>query len=253
MSDPAPLSPPPPAVQRPVRRALLRAGWHLLALVLALAALAAYLHFKVEGPRTAALFSLVAAGVLGFVPLRDLLRLVLRVEGPVLHVVHVLGALALAVLPLSGAVSGLPVLTHSAMAPFAIMGAAQALMHQDRPRNAQQAEALRQFVASFPELAAIGSPAAFRSPAAAQRAVTALTDILAKAQVLGQTELDADPGFQAALRRTSTRVGLSLALDAVESSLDKMPATSASASAIHALRTQLASARAVLAQARASQ
>src|SRR5512136_1066697 len=49
------------------------------------------------------------------------------------------GGLALVGLPVAGVVSGTPVLTRTAMAPFAVMGAAQALMHQNHPRNAKQA------------------------------------------------------------------------------------------------------------------
>jgi hypothetical protein len=106
------------------------------------------------------------------------------------------------------------------MAPFAIMGAAQAIMHQDHPRNTEQAEALRRFATSLPEVAAFADSKVLRSPANAQRAVAALSDILAKAQALGETELESDPGFQQALQRSSTRFGVSLALDAVESALN---------------------------------
>jgi hypothetical protein len=232
------------------RRTFLRAGWHVLALLIALAGLAAYQHFKVEGPPSAALLSLVTASAFGFIPLRDLFRFVFRIEGAVVHVVHAVGALGLAILPLTGAVSGVPVLTHAAMAPFAIMGAAQAVMHQNHPRNAKQAEALRRFAASLPEVAAFASSKELRSPADAQRAVAALSDILAKAQALGETELESDPGFQEALRRTSTRFGMSLALDAVETSLNNIPASPTTTGAVQALRAQLTSARQTLAGAR---
>lgn len=50
-----------------------------------------------------------------------------------------------------GVVSAGPLLTHTAIAPFAIMGAVQAVIQHDHPRNSQQAEALRRFVTSLPE------------------------------------------------------------------------------------------------------
>ncbi len=99
--------------------------------------------------------SLASAAVFGFAPLRDVLRLVFRVEGKALHLAHGLGSLALIGLPVSGVVTGRPVLTHAWMAPFAMMGAAQAVMHQNNPRNAKQAAALKQFAVSLPEVAAV--------------------------------------------------------------------------------------------------
>ncbi|HEY8105655.1 MAG TPA: hypothetical protein VIE46_06080 [Gemmatimonadales bacterium] len=113
-------------------RILLHTGF----LLIAVGCLAAYAHFKAEGQSGASLASLVAAAGFGFAPVRDLVRLVFGIEGKALHLVHGLGGLALVGLPLAGVVSGGPVLTHAAMAPFAIMGAAQAVMHQDHPRNA---------------------------------------------------------------------------------------------------------------------
>lgn len=240
--------PPDAPAPSPHRAFVRRLAWHLLALILALLSLAAYLHFRAEGPALAAIVALIAGALFGFVPFRDLLRLFFRVEGPLLHLVHMLGAIALALVPLSGAVSGVPLLAHSAMAPFAIMGAAQALMHQDHPRNPQQLAAMHRFAESLPELAAFGSPHSLRSPADVQRAVTNLSDVLAKAQVLGQTELDADPGFQAALRRSSTRLGIGLALDAIQVSLASLPSGLARTAPVQTLQTQLAQTRALMAQ-----
>jgi hypothetical protein len=245
MTDPAPTRSPIPSPA--VRAVLLRVLWHLLAVVLAVAAFAAYQHFKVEGPPAASLLSLLAAAAFAFVPLRDLVGFVWRVEGVLLHTIHVLGAIALAIVPLTGAISGLPILTRTALAPFALMGAAQALMHHNGPRSVQQAEALRRFVTTLPQLSALTSPQALRSPTNVQRAVVALSDVLSRAEALGQTELDADPGFQAALRRTTTRVGLELALDAVQTSLDRLPATPTTAQALHSVRAQLATARMLVA------
>jgi hypothetical protein len=175
--------------------------------------------------------------------LRDLVRVVFRVGGATLHAVHVVGGLGLVALPLTGVVSGTSVLSHSAMAPFAIMGAAQAVTHQNQPRNAKQAEALRQFAASLPEVAQIAGSKAFASPDNAARAVAVLSDVLSKAQALGQTELDADPGFQSALRQASTRAGASLGLDAVDIALRQLEGNPVTARAVPALRTQLAAAR----------
>jgi hypothetical protein len=58
--------------------------------------------------------------------LRDVILIFFGIEGKVLHLVHAVGGLVLLALPLTGAVKGTPVLTHAAMAPFALMGAAQA-------------------------------------------------------------------------------------------------------------------------------
>jgi hypothetical protein len=221
---------------------------HGVFLLIAVGCFAAYLHFKVGGRSDAALASLVAAAGFGFAPVRDVVRLVFRVEGKALHLVHGLGGLALVGLPVAGVVSGTPVLTRTAMAPFAVMGAAQALMHQNHPRNAKQAAAMQSFAASLPEVAQFAG-GNLSSPANAQRAVVALSDILAKAQALGQTELDADPGFQSALNQVSTRFGANLGLDAVDLALGKLAANPATAGAVPELRKELASARSTFARA----
>jgi hypothetical protein len=133
------------------------------------------------------------------------------------------------------------------MAPFAMMGAAQAVMHQNNPRNAKQAAALKQFATSLPEVAQFASPKDLASPANAKRAVAVLSDILAKAQALGETELESDPGFQSALRETSTRFGASLGLDAVDVALRNLSGNPAAQSAIPDLERRLASARKTIA------
>jgi membrane-bound ClpP family serine protease len=137
-------------------------------------------------------------------------------------------------------------MTHAAMAPFAIMGAAQAIMHQDHPRNAQQAAALRTFATSLPEVAEFTSGKDLSSPANAERAVKVLTDLLSKAQALGATELEADPGFQSALSQASGRFGAKMGLDAVDLALNKMAENPATAAAVPELRKQLAAARRAL-------
>ena len=225
------------------RAAALRVLLHGAFLVIALACLAGYAHFAAEQQSTASLVSLVAAAGFGFLPLRDLARVVFKLGGAALHAVHIVGGLGLVALPLTGVVSGPSVLTHAAMAPFSLMGAAQAVMHQNQPRNAKQAAALRQFAASLPEVAQIAGSNAFASPDSAARAVAVLSDVLSKAQALGQTELDADPGFQSALRQVSTRTGASLGLDAVDIALRQLEANPATARAVPALKTQLAAAR----------
>jgi hypothetical protein len=222
---------------------------HVLALLIAIGCLAAYEHFKVERQSSAALASLVGAAVFGFAPVRDVARLVFGIEGRVLHVVHGVGILALGALPLTGVVSGTPVLTHAAMAPFAMMGAAQAVMHQNHPRNAKQAAALQRFASSLPEVAQFTSSKKLASPENAKRAVMALSDIIGKAQALGETELEADPKFQSALGQASTRVGTNLGLDAVDAALTKLAANPATAGAVPELRSRLALARKTVAGA----
>ena len=191
--------------------------------------------------------SLATAAVFGFIPLRDVLRIFFRVEGKALHFAHGIGSLALIGLPVSGVVSGRSVMTRAWMAPFAIMGAAQAVMHQNNPRNAQQAAALQRFAASLPEVAQFAGSKDLTSPANAKRAVAALSDILAKAQALGETELQSDPGFQSALRETTTRFGASLGLDAVDVALRNLSGNPAAQSAIPDLQRRLALARKTIA------
>jgi hypothetical protein len=216
---------------------------HVGALAIAVACFAAYGHLKLEGRSTTATVSLVSAAVFGFIPLRDVLRIFFRIEGKALHFAHGLGSLALIGLPVSGVVSGKSVMSRAWMAPFAIMGAAQAVMHQNNPRNAQQAAALQRFAASLPEVAQFASSKDLTSPANAKRAVAVLSDILGKAQALGETELESDPGFQSALRETTTRFGASLGLDAVDVALRNLSGNPAAQGAIPDLQRRLALAR----------
>ena len=231
--------------REPRKRAVtgMRLVWHAILLLIAVACFAAYGHLKVEGRSTAAMTVLVVGAVCGFAPLRDVLRLVFRIEGTALHFAHALGTLGLVGLPVSGVVSGAPLFARSWRAPFAIMGAAQAIMHQNRPRNARQAAALQTFAASLPEVAQFASSNHPLSPASAQRAIVVLTDIIGKAQTLGETELDADPGFQGALRQVSTRFETSLGLDAVDLALRNLSGNPAAASAVPGLQRRLAQAR----------
>ncbi len=220
-----------------------RLVWHAMLLLIALACFAAYGHLKVEGRSTAAMAALVVGAVCGFAPLRDVLRVVFRIEGTALHIAHGLGALSLVGLPVSGVVSGAPLFARSWRAPFAIMGAAQAIMHQTQPRNARQAAALQTFAASLPEVAQFANSGEPLSPKNATRAIAVLTDIIGKAQTLGETELDADPGFQGALRQVSTKFGASLGLDAVDLALRNLAGNPAAANAVPVLQRKLAQAR----------
>jgi len=228
---------------------ILRFFVHAGFLAVALACLAGYEHFAAEGQQNASIASLVAGAGFGFLPLRDLARVVFKIGGAALHGVHLAGGLALLALPLTGVVSGTSVLSHAALAPFSMMGAAQALMHSSRPRNATQEAALRRFVASLPQVEQFAGSKSFASPEDAARAVAVLSDIVAKAQALGQTELDADPGFQSALRQVTTRFGANLGLDAVDVALKQLAANPVTARAVPGLREQLAAARRSLAGA----
>ena len=219
---------------------------HAFLLLAGIAAFVAHEHFALEGNSTASLVTLVAAGVLCLSPVRWLLHEIFAAERGVLHLVHGIGALSLIGLTLSGTVSGAPLLSHSALAPFAIMGAAQAIMHQDHPRNAAQAAALQRFATSLPEVEVFANPSSLASPANAARAVTVLNDLIGKAQALGETELQADPNFQGALQQVSTHVGLSLGLDAIDHAIGTLAANPATAGSVPELRRRLATARAAI-------
>lgn len=236
----------PPA--RPRAQAILgRLVLHAVNLVIAAGAFAAYEHFSLAHASGAALGSLAVAGGFALAPVRAILHVLFALESKVLHLVHGIGGLALAGLAAGGVVSGGPVLSHAALAPFAIMGAAQAVMHQNHPRDARQAEALRRFAASLPEVEQFTRPGNLTSPANAARAAAVLSDVIAKAQALGETELQADPGFQSALRRATARTGLTLGLDAVDQALRKLRSNPAAARELPLLTQRLAAARETLA------
>jgi hypothetical protein len=239
----------PQATPRPGRPRLgaPRLLLHALFLLVALGCFAAYAHFKLEGRSGPSMASLVLAAIFAFAPVRDLIHVALGIEGKSLHFVHGLGSLGLLALPVTGVVSSTPVLAHAWMGPFAIMGAAQALMHQNHPRNAQQAAAMRRFEASLPEVAAFADSKSLTSPSNARREVAVLSDVIGKAQALGQTELESDPGFQGALRSVSSRLGTSFGLDAVDLALRRLAASPTVGKSVPALRRQLEAARAALA------
>ena len=229
--------------QQPARPNVLgRILLHGLLLAAAAGTFVAHQHFKLQGQSTAATVSLVIAAVLAFAPIRALLGEFFAIERRVLHVFHGLGALALVGLSAGGAFSGGSLLNHAALAPFALMGAAQALMHQNHPRNAQQAAALQRFASSLPEVAQF-TQGSLTSPANAARAVIVLQDLITKAEALGETELQADPNFQSALARTTTRTGLTLGLDSINQAINQLAANPAAAGAVPELRRRLAQAR----------
>ncbi|HXY53615.1 MAG TPA: hypothetical protein VEM40_02975 [Nitrospirota bacterium] len=236
-----------PAVRRWTVRSIIGRGLlYCLFLLIAAVALGAYEHFKLRGESTQSLVSLLLAAGFGFAPIRALVRELFVIEGKLLHLVHGVGGLVLGALVLGGVVSGGPLLTRAALAPFAIMGAAQAVMHQDHPRNPQQAEALRRFATSLPEVEQFTKSGNLTSPENVRRAVAVLNDLVKKAQVLGETELQSDPGFQGALRRVTTRYGLSLGLDVIDRAIADLSANPAAASAVPELRNRLAKARKAL-------
>ena len=220
---------------------------HLLHWALGLAGSAAlfvaYGHLNVNGQPLAAYACLAGAALLVLNPLKALVHRVFSIERGVMHAVHAVVGLGLIAMPVTGVVSGTPMLTRAALAPFAIMGAAQAVMHQNHPRNAAQAAALRNFASSLPEVEQFTRSGEFASPANVARAVGVLTDLLSKAQALGETELQSDPGFQSALKRVGVRTGLSLGLDAINHSIDVMARSPTAASAAPALRARLAQVR----------
>ncbi len=221
---------------------------HAACLGIAAVAYCAHEHYRLVGAPSPALASLLVAGGFGLAPLRALVGTLLAVEGKVLHLVHGIGGLAFVGLTGAGVLSGGPLLTQAATSPFAIMGAAEALMHQDHPRSREQAAALRRFAATLPELRGITTSGDLAAPANARRAVAVLSDVLGSAQALGETELRANPEFQSALHRTTARVGISLALDAADQAIGKLGETPAGAPAVPDLRRRLAAARKALAE-----
>lgn len=216
---------------------------HLLSLVVAAGAFVAYQHFKLNGQSTPALVSLIGAAVLALAPVRAVIGEIFSIEGKLLHAFHGLGGLAFVGLAAGGVMTGTPLLNHAAMAPFAIMGAAQAIMHQDHPRNAEQAEALRRFATSLPEVAQFTRSGDLTSPQNAARAVSVLNDLITKAEALGETELKADPKFQSALAQATARTGMTLGLDSVDQAIDRLAKNPATAASVPELRRRLAQAR----------
>ncbi|MGH8141772.1 MAG: hypothetical protein ACREU2_04550 [Steroidobacteraceae bacterium] len=226
---------------------------HLLHWVLGLAGAAvlfvAYQHLQINGAAVPAYTCLCGAALLALSPLKALLHAVFCMRRGAMHLAHLVAGLGLVALPVSGVVFGTPVLTHAALAPFAMMGAAQALTHFNKPRDAAQARAIRSFVHSLPEVAQFSSSRDFASPATVKRAATVLGDLISKVQALGETELTADPGFQSALKQVGMRTGLGLSLDVISHSIDVMGRSPAAAAAAPALRARLAQVRRSMAKA----
>ena len=235
--EPASLAVPKPA--SPVPAIVGKVLLHSASLSIAVVAFILYEHFKLHGSAGQSLASLGVAAGFGLAPLRALAHAFFEIERKVMHFAHGLGGLAVLGLGSAGVISGAPLLDHAAMAPFAIMGAAQAMMHQDHPRNREQAAALRRFATSLPEVAQFTKQGDLSSPERVRRAVAVLSDLLAKAQALGETELRADPGFQSAL----ARLGLTLGLDSIDHAIESLAANPAASNKLPGLRAQLARAR----------
>jgi len=219
-----------------------------LYLLIAVGLFVGYQHFKLSHQSGLSIACLVGAGLFALMPVRGILHELLELESHVMHLAHGAGGLLLAGLVGTGAIKGEGMLNHAALAPFALMGAAQAVMHQDHPRNAKQAEALRRFATSLPEIQQFTKSGDLTSPQNVARAVAVLSDLIAKAQALGETELEADPGFQSALRQATTRFGLTLGLDSVDHAISTLAKNPQAAKAVPELRRKLAAARSVVAE-----
>src|SRR5215470_4243013 len=94
---------------------------HILFLVIAIGAFLAYQHYSTLGAKSESTVSLFVAAGFAFAPVRAVLHAFFAVERRVVHLVHGLGGLAVVGLSMSGVVQGRPILTHAALAPFAVM------------------------------------------------------------------------------------------------------------------------------------
>jgi hypothetical protein len=178
-----------------------------LFLALALGLYLTYRHYSLLNQSTPALASLGGTAVFGWATIRGLMA---RLR----HFAFVL----IPGVALLGYWKGAPMVDQFAQSPFAIMAAMQAVMHQDHPRSAAQAAALRQFASSLTEVGRFAG-SDLRSPANAARAIQVIGDIMTKAEYLGATELRSDPGFQNAVRNTTMRTGINWGLDSVVATL----------------------------------
>lgn len=237
------VAPPRRSIGSIVGRILLHATF----LAVAVGLFVAYEHFSIEGLSTWSTASLMLSAGFALAPIRAVIHEIFAIEQKALHLVHGLGGLAMMGLTFGGVVQGRPLLTHAALAPFAVMGAAQAVMHQNQPRNAEQAAALQRFATSLPEVEAF-TKGDLTSPENARRAVVVLSDLLNKAEALGETELRADPGFQSALSQATARFGLSLGLDAIDQTIGSLSANPAVAKELPELRKRVAAARKTIAE-----
>jgi hypothetical protein len=231
----------------PARRVLRAVLANCLYLLIAAGLFVAYEHFKLSHQSGLSIACLVGAGLFALMPVRAVLHELLELESQVMHLAHGAGGLLVAGLIGGGAIKGEGVLNHAALAPFAIMGAAQALMHHHHPRNAKQAEALRRFASSLPEVQQLTKSGDLTSPENAARAIAVLSDLIGKAQALGATELEADPGFQGALRQATTRFGLTLSLDSMDRAISTLSKNPQAAKSAPELRRKLAAARSTVA------
>ena len=75
--------------------------------------------------------------------------------------------------------------------------------------------------------------------------MSVLSDLIGKAEVLGETELKADPKFQSAWAQASTRTGLTLGMDSIDKAIDRLAQNPQTAAAVPELKRRLAQARSI--------
>lgn len=181
----------------------------LLALGISVGFYLANRHYRLTGESEPAMWALGGAIVFGYAALHG-------VFGRLRH----LGLSAAALLGALGYWKGGPTVGQGAQSAFAVMAAMQTLTHQDHPRSAQQAAALRDFAQSLPAVAQFAG-GDLTSPENAARAMRVIGNILSKAERLGATELAADPKYRNAVHRLTMRAGLTIGLDSVDEVLQR--------------------------------
>ncbi len=214
---------------------------HAASFIAGLCCLAAWRVLRLDGNSAASMGALVAAGLLLLSSLHLVLDAVFALERRLRHAVHLVAGLGFAGLAAGGHLNHLPVLNDAALAPFAMFGAVQALMHSGQPRNPEQAAALQHFLSGVREIE--GLDFSGRSLEGTQHTAAVLKDLVTRAQVLGPTELRSDPGFQSALRQVTARSGLSLGMDNLGGAIDRLASQPGGERAAHELRRELAAAR----------
>jgi hypothetical protein len=214
---------------------------HAASFVAGLCCLAAWRVLRLDGYSTASMGALVAAGLLLFSSLHLVLDAVFAIGRRLRHAAHIVASLGFAGLAVGGHLNHLPVLNEAALAPFAMFGAVQALTHSGQPRNQEQAAALQHFLSGMREIE--GLDFSGRSLEGTQHTAAVLKDLIARARLLGTTELRSDPGIQSALRQVAARSGLSLGMDNLEGAIDKLASQPGGERAAHELHRELTAAR----------
>ncbi len=192
-----------------VTRWLTRLLLRLLALGISVGFYLANRHYRLTGQSEPAMWALGGAVVFGYAALHGVFG---RLRSFGLAAAAVLGAL--------GYWKGGPTVGQGAQSAFAVMAAMQTLTHQDHPRSAQQATALRDFAQSLPAVAQFAG-GDLTSPENAARAMRVIGNILAKAERLGATEMAADPKYRSAVHELTVRAGLSIGLDSIDEALQR--------------------------------